>query len=83
MTRADGYLLDNQQTEAGRRFEALAALFDPTTFRHMERFGVGSGWRCWEVGAGGTSEGEVVFNTSMTGFRRSSPIHRTRVRLSP
>ncbi|MGW2780795.1 methyltransferase domain-containing protein [Streptomyces populi] len=55
MTRADGYLLDNQQTEAGRRFEALAALFDPTTFRHMERFGVGSGWRCWEVGAGGTS----------------------------
>ncbi|MFF3891196.1 methyltransferase domain-containing protein [Streptomyces sp. NPDC001914] len=55
MTRADGYLLDNQQTEAGRRFEALATLFDPTTFRHMERFGVGSGWRCWEVGAGGTS----------------------------
>jgi SAM-dependent methyltransferase len=55
MTRADGYLLDNQQTEAGRRFEALAALFDPTTFRHLERFGVGPGWRCWEVGAGGTS----------------------------
>jgi SAM-dependent methyltransferase len=55
MTRADGYLLDNQQTEAGRRFEALATLFDPTTFRHLERFGVGPGWRCWEVGAGGTS----------------------------
>lgn len=55
MTRTDGYLLDNRQTEAGQRFDALAALFDPTTFRHIERFGIGSGWRCWEVGAGGSS----------------------------
>ncbi|MFD9402082.1 methyltransferase domain-containing protein [Streptomyces sp. NPDC060011] len=55
MTRTDGYLLDNQQDEAGQRFQAFATLFDPTTFRHMERFGIGSGWRCWEVGAGGTS----------------------------
>jgi SAM-dependent methyltransferase len=55
MTRTDGYLLDNRQTEAGQRFDALATLFDPTTFRHIEQFGIGSGWRCWEVGAGGTS----------------------------
>ena len=60
MTRTDGYLLDNRQTdnrqtEAGQRFEAHATLFDPTTFRHIERFGIGSGWRCWEVGAGGSS----------------------------
>ncbi|MFF4654061.1 methyltransferase [Streptomyces sp. NPDC001381] len=55
MTRTDGYLLDNQQTEAGERFDAFAALFDPTTFRHLEGLGVGPGWRCWEVGAGGTS----------------------------
>jgi ubiquinone/menaquinone biosynthesis C-methylase UbiE len=56
MTRNDdGYLLDNRQTEAGRRFEALSTLFDPTTFRHIEGFGIGLGWRCWEVGAGGTS----------------------------
>ncbi|MFJ3668562.1 methyltransferase domain-containing protein [Streptomyces sp. NPDC090106] len=55
MMRTDGYLLDNQRTEAGERFDAFAALFDPTTFRHFEGFGVGSGWRCWEVGAGGTS----------------------------
>jgi len=55
MMRTDGYLLDNRQTEAGARFDALAALFDPTTFRHIEGFGIGSGWRCWEVGAGGTS----------------------------
>ncbi|OIJ69040.1 methyltransferase [Streptomyces mangrovisoli] len=55
MTQTDGYLLDNQQAEAGRRFDAFATLFDPTTFRHLEELGVGAGWRCWEVGAGGTS----------------------------
>ncbi|MCX5420018.1 methyltransferase domain-containing protein [Streptomyces sp. NBC_00078] len=55
MTRSDGYLLGNQQNEAGERFGAFATLFDPTTFRHLEALGVGSGWRCWEVGAGGTS----------------------------
>lgn len=55
MTRPEGYLLDNRQQEAGRRFDAFSALFDPTTFRHIERLGIGPGWRCWEVGAGGTS----------------------------
>jgi SAM-dependent methyltransferase len=55
MTRSDGYLLDNRQSEAAERFDAFATLFDPTTFRHIEGFGIGSGWRCWEVGAGGTS----------------------------
>ncbi|RMB87330.1 methyltransferase [Streptomyces shenzhenensis] len=55
MTRSDGYLLDNRQAEAGQRFDAFATLFDPTTFRHLVGFGLGPGWRCWEVGAGGTS----------------------------
>ncbi|MGX5181842.1 methyltransferase domain-containing protein [Streptomyces avermitilis] len=55
MTRTDGYLLDNRQPEAGQRYDAVAAVFDPTTFRHIEGFGIGSGWRCWEVGASGTS----------------------------
>ena len=55
MTQTDGYLLDNRQSEAARRFDAFATLFDPTTFRHLEALGVGPGWRCWEAGAGGTS----------------------------
>ncbi|MFK4150192.1 methyltransferase domain-containing protein [Streptomyces sp. NPDC004065] len=55
MTDSDGYLLDNRQTEAGERFDAFAALFDPTTFRHLDALGVAPGGRCWEVGAGGTS----------------------------
>jgi SAM-dependent methyltransferase len=55
VTRDDGYLLDNQQAEAGRRFEALSELFDPVTFRHLAAVGVAAGWTCWEVGAGGAS----------------------------
>lgn len=50
-----GYLLDNRQAEAGRRFRALSTLFDPTTFRHARALGIGPGWRVWEVGAGGPS----------------------------
>ena len=49
------YLLDNRQAEAGRRFDALSDLFDPSTFRHMESLGLAPGWRVWEVGAGGPS----------------------------
>lgn len=52
MATDEGYLLDNRQAEAGTRFGALAALFDPPTFRRLDAFGVGPGWRCWEVGAG-------------------------------
>ncbi|WP_215454541.1 class I SAM-dependent methyltransferase [Streptomyces sp. ATCC 21386] len=55
MMRTDGYLLDQRRTETGQGPDAFATLFDPTTFRHMEAFGLGSGWRCWEVGAGGAS----------------------------
>ena len=54
-TSDGGYLLANEQPEAGRRFEALAELFDPVTFRHLAAVGVAPGWSCWEVGAGGAS----------------------------
>lgn len=53
MTHDDGYLLDNRQQEAGERFDALAELFDHSTLRHVDAIGVGDGWHCWEVGAGG------------------------------
>ncbi|KOV96863.1 methyltransferase [Streptomyces sp. NRRL B-1140] len=55
MGQDEGYLLDNRRTEAGTRFDALAALFDASTFRHFETAGIAEGWRCWEVGAGGPS----------------------------
>lgn len=49
------YLLTNAQIEAGTRFDAFAELFDPVSFRHLDRLGVGPGSRVWEVGAGGPS----------------------------
>jgi SAM-dependent methyltransferase len=49
------YLLGNQQTEAGQRFDALSVLFNPSTFRHAEALGLTAGWRVWEVGAGSPS----------------------------
>jgi SAM-dependent methyltransferase len=55
MTEGERYLLDNQQPEAGERFGSLSVLFDPSTFRHIGDLGIGAGWRCWEVGAGGPS----------------------------
>lgn len=52
---ADDYLLDNQQPEAGQRFDALGALFNASTFRHLDAVGLAAGWRVWEVGAGAPS----------------------------
>jgi hypothetical protein len=34
------YLFDNAAVEAGQRFDALAALFNPTTFRHLDELGL-------------------------------------------
>jgi len=51
----EGYLLDNRASAAGERLEALSAVFDPSTFRHLVDRGIDTGWHCWEVGAGGAS----------------------------
>jgi len=51
----EGYLLDNRAAAAGARLDILSALFDPSTFRHIDALGIAPGWRCWEVGAGGPS----------------------------
>lgn len=53
MPSDEGYLLDNRHREAGGRFAAMSVLFDPVTFRQLAAVGVGPGWRCWAVGAGG------------------------------
>jgi hypothetical protein len=49
------FLLDNHGSDTRHRFAALSALFDTGTARHLDELGVGPGWRCWEVGAGGPS----------------------------
>jgi len=55
VTWEEGYLLDNQQAEAGQRFDALSVLFNPSTFPHARAVGLEAGWRVWEVGAGSSS----------------------------
>jgi SAM-dependent methyltransferase len=55
MRSTSDYLLDNQQPEAGERFDLLARMFNSGTFRRIESLGITAGWRCWEVGAGGSS----------------------------
>src|SRR5690242_19050469 len=50
-----GYLLTERDGLARRRVQALSALFDDWTFKHLEDLGLGPGWRCWEVGAGAGS----------------------------
>ncbi|MFT4165689.1 MAG: methyltransferase domain-containing protein [Microlunatus sp.] len=52
---ADGYLLDNAGSEVPDRWAALSALFDEPTFRRLREVGVGAGWHCLDVGAGGGS----------------------------
>ena len=49
------YPFDNAAPQAGDRFANLSALYDEVTCRHLDRFGIGAGWSCLEVGAGGGS----------------------------
>ena len=41
--------------DEGARLRLIEQASDPTTLAHLDRIGVGAGWRCLEVGAGGGS----------------------------
>jgi len=49
------YLFDHAAPQASQRFASLETLYDPWTIRHLETTGIGPGWQCWEIGAGGGS----------------------------
>jgi len=49
------YAFDNARQVQEQRLRALEAALDAGTIRHLEAAGVGPGWRCLEVGAGGGS----------------------------
>ena len=49
------YIFDNAAPQASQRFASLETLYDPWTIRHLETTGIGPGWQCWEIGAGGGS----------------------------
>ena len=49
------YTWDNAMTEGRRRLALLERWLDPSTFRRLDAIGVGAGWHCLELGAGGGS----------------------------
>ena len=55
LATTNGYMLDNGWRDARRRLSLLEQSLDPDTTRRMAALGVGPGWHCAEVGAGGGS----------------------------
>ena len=49
------YTWDNAMVEGRRRLSLLERWLDPSTNRHFDEIGVGPGWNCLELGAGGGS----------------------------
>ena len=51
------YLFDNSSAWSATRFAALERCYDPVSHRNLTHTGLGIGWQCLEVGAGGGSLG--------------------------
>lgn len=51
----NGYLIDKEEDLTRRRLRLLESIEDPGTLACLEEIGVGAGWHCLEVGAGGGS----------------------------
>jgi SAM-dependent methyltransferase len=49
------YTVDNAWIHARERLRLLEEWLDPGSVRHLDALGVGEGWRCLEIGAGGGS----------------------------
>lgn len=49
------YILDQSWDQEAKRLRLLEEWADPTTIDQLKRLGVGPGWRCLEIGAGGGS----------------------------
>jgi SAM-dependent methyltransferase len=52
------YTLDNEWLDARERLAGLERNEDPATIEYFQRIGVGEGWHCLEIGAGGGSIAE-------------------------
>lgn len=50
---ASAYTWDNAMIEGRRRLALLEGSLDPATYRRLESIGIGEGWRCLDLGAGG------------------------------
>src|SRR2546421_9600 len=52
------YLFSHEEKKERERLAAIEAMGDPFTIECLEKIGVGEGWRCLEIGAGGGSIAE-------------------------
>jgi 2-polyprenyl-3-methyl-5-hydroxy-6-metoxy-1,4-benzoquinol methylase len=52
------YVFDHNWNKERTRLANIERMLDPFTIQRLESFGVGAGWRCLEVGAGGGSIAE-------------------------
>jgi SAM-dependent methyltransferase len=50
-----GYGFDPSWSDERRRLALIEGVYDPVTTSRLEQLGVGAGWRCLDVGAGGGS----------------------------
>jgi SAM-dependent methyltransferase len=50
-----GYGFDPSWSDERRRLALIERVYDPATTSRLEQLGVGAGWRCLDVGAGGGS----------------------------
>ncbi|MGE2714429.1 class I SAM-dependent methyltransferase [Mycolicibacterium litorale] len=53
MKKQQGYLFSGERSEERFRLGAMEALWDPGSKQLMAELGLGQGWRCLEIGAGG------------------------------
>jgi len=49
------YQFDHEWQKERERIANMEAVFDPMTIQCLESIGVGEGWKCLEIGAGGGS----------------------------
>jgi 2-polyprenyl-3-methyl-5-hydroxy-6-metoxy-1,4-benzoquinol methylase len=80
------YIYDQGFSEERTRLAAIESLWDPGSRRLLDGLGIGAGWRCLEVGAGGGSlvgwmagRGATVLAIDIdTRFSSRSPATRSR-----
>ena len=85
MTLADHrYVFDNDSTHSDEQHRCLAAAYDPITTESLATTGVGAGWDCLEVGAGGGSVAHwLARRVAPTGSVLATDINPRHVRPAP
>ncbi|MCT2585552.1 class I SAM-dependent methyltransferase [Actinophytocola gossypii] len=78
------YVFDNDSTHSDEQHRCLAAAYDPPTTAALAATGVGPGWRCLEVGAGGGSVAHwLADRVAPTGAVLATDLNPRHVRAAP